>query len=118
MAKAEINIKEIEQYLYVFGYAKFQQLWKEFCECSTQNWQNLKTLSLDEKKYIFHNWRAGSKIFGMDEFANLCQKTEDCIINCRTDKVQSLINKCQHSYECQIVLVEEFLLRKDAENDE
>ena len=117
MVKTKINIKEIEQYLFVFGYAKFKQLWLEFLKCSAQNWQILETLSMDEKKYIFHNWRAGSKIFGMDEFANLCQKTEDCIINSRTDKVPSLINKCLHNYECQIILVEEFLLHKEAKNE-
>ncbi|MBE6451872.1 MAG: hypothetical protein E7012_00070 [Alphaproteobacteria bacterium] len=109
MTKTELNISELNQYLSTFGYEKFCFLWREYLESSSQSWANMDNLDLSEKKYIFHNWRAGSKIFGMDSFSLLCQKTEECIINCRTAKIEKLISDCKKSYDEQAELVKIYI---------
>lgn len=117
MANTELNFNQIERYLKVFGQVKFLYLWNEFLECSDYNWQKLEKLETKEKQYIFHNWRSGSKIFGMDEFSRLCQKTEDCIINCRTEKINSLVQDCKVCYEKQVSAVKDFFVKMEQTNE-
>lgn len=118
MIKKEINYEEIERYLSVFGKDKFCGLWNEFLNCSAENWQNMDNIEFAKKRYVFHNWRSGSKIFGMDKFSTLCQRAEDCIINCRTEKAIQLINECRECYTEQITAVKQYLFMMEQENEE
>lgn len=74
-----INWKQLKQYQEVFGLSKMLYLWSEYLSFSDQYWHSLDNDKNKNLVYVFHNWRSSSRVFGMDDFAVLCQRIEEKI---------------------------------------
>ncbi len=99
MPTNKINTKRLNEYKDVFGAEKMRFLWQEFLAQSAQNWQNMGNMDWDACRQIFHNWRSSSKVFGMDDFALICQQIEDKILKRRFEGLDKKIELGRQSYE-------------------
>ena len=70
----------MKKHLEVFGLSKMLYLWQEYRQEAKDAWQKMNTLDWEQKQLVFHNWRSGSKIFGMNEFALKSQIIEENIL--------------------------------------
>ena len=95
----KINQKQFMEYYDVFGSQKMMFLWEEFLSCSFQKWSQLPDVDWQQKRQYFHNWRSSSKVFGMEDFALLCQKIEEKIIKKRYSEAEKLLFEAKQLYE-------------------
>lgn len=99
MPISKINTRRLNEYKEVFGLQKLRFLWHEYIEQSTHNWQNMETADWKTKRQMFHNWRSSSQVFGMDDFARLCQIIEDKILKRHFDGLEQKIAESRSIYD-------------------
>lgn len=100
-----INRKQLNEYLSIFGKRKMQGLLRDYLADSTRSWETLEKSSVVEKRHIFHCWRSNSLVFGMEDFSNLCTKIEEDLINNRVSKASELIPLSKKCYQESILKV-------------
>lgn len=110
-----INKKQLDEYLDIFGKSKMQGLLKDYLAQSTKSWETLDKISDNEKKQVFHCWRSSSLVFGMEDFSQICTKIEDDLQNNRLTKVKKLIPESQECYQKSILKVIEILQERNNE---
>ena len=110
-----INKKQLCEYLDIFGKIKMRGLLKDYLAESAKSWENLDKISDNEKKYIFHSWRASSLVFGMEDFSRICNTIEESLQNNRMAKIQNLISEGQECYQKSIIKVIEVLQEREDE---
>lgn len=114
---SKINWQQLKRYQDIFGLKKMLFLWQEYLSCSEQYWQNIKDINSKNALYAFHNWRSSSKIFGMEDFAALCQRIEDKLqrqnYNC-TDTVLQL----RKIYDEDINEIKQYFIDMEQNNEE
>lgn len=98
----KINQKRFGEYAGIFGAEKMRFLWKEYLAQADKTWQEMSELDSDSLRRVFHNWRSSSQVFGMDEFARLCQRIEEKILKRRLSGLEEQIKECQELYEQDI----------------
>ncbi len=98
----KINTRRLNEYKEVFGTQKLRFLWNEYLEQSSQNWQKLNAADWETKRQMFHNWRSASQVFGMDDFARICQTIEDKILKRHFEKLEQKIVDSREIYEQSI----------------
>lgn len=98
MPISKINTRRLNEYKEVFGLPKLRFLWHEYIEQSNQNWQNMEASDWETRRQIFHNWRSSSQVFGMDDFARLCQTIEDKILKHHFDGLEQKIAESRNVY--------------------
>ena len=116
MKMNNINKKQLNEYLDIFGHRKMQGLLRDYLADSTKSWENLDKSSLTEKRRIFHCWRSNSLVFGMEDFSKLCTKIEDDLINNRFTKASELISLSKVCYQESIMKVIAILQEEKNEN--
>lgn len=104
-----INKKQLNEYLNIFGKRKMQGLLRDYLADSTRSWEIMDKSTNNEKRHIFHCWRSNSLVFGMEDFSKLCTKIEEDLINNRFSKAQELIPQSKECYQQSILKVIEIL---------
>ena len=104
-----INKKQLNEYLNIFGKRKMQGLLRDYLADSTRSWEIMDKSTNNEKRHIFHCWRSNSLVFGMEDFSKLCIKIEEDLINNRFSKAQELIPQSKECYQQSILKVIEIL---------
>ena len=107
----------MKEYLEVFGLNKMLYLWQEYRQEAKDAWQKMDKINWEQKKLVFNNWRSGSKIFGMNEFANKSQAIEENILKKRLDKASSQILEAKEVFDIEFKKVEEFFMQMEQDND-
>lgn len=110
-----INQKQLDEYLDIFGKSKMQGLLRDYLAESSKSWERLDKISDKEKRHVFHCWRSSSLVFGMEDFSRICTKIEDDLLNNRLAKVSKLIPQSQDCYQKSVLKVIEVL--QEREND-
>ena len=110
-----INQKQLDEYLNIFGKSKMQGLLKDYLAESSKSWAALDKFSDAEKQQVFHCWRSSSLVFGMEDFSKMCTKIEDDFLNNRLGKIANLISKSQDCYQKSILKVIEVLQERENE---
>ncbi|MCQ2741138.1 MAG: hypothetical protein MJ210_03360 [Alphaproteobacteria bacterium] len=110
-----INKKQLDEYLDIFGKNKMQGLLKDYLAQSTKSWEMLDKISDNEKKHVFHCWRSSSLVFGMEDFSRICTKIEDDLQNNRLTKVKKLISESQDCYQKSILKVISIMQERENE---
>ena len=86
-----INQKQLDEYLDIFGKSKMQGLLKDYLAESSKSWAALDKFSDAEKQQVFHCWRSSSLVFGMEDFSKMCTTIEDDFLNNRLGKIANFI---------------------------
>lgn len=94
-----IDIKQFNKYKNIFGEAKMHILWKEFVAQAESSWQQMSYFQWDDKRHLFHNWRSGSQVFGLNKFSVCCLQIEENIINHRFAKAEKQVLKSKQIYQ-------------------
>lgn len=110
-----INQKQLDEYLDIFGKNKMQGLLKDYLAESSKSWASLDKFSDAEKQRVFHCWRSSSLVFGMEDFSKMCTKIEDDFLNNRLGKITKLISQSQDCYQKSILKVIEVLQERENE---
>jgi hypothetical protein len=101
----DINKKQLNEYLSIFGKKKMQGLLRDYLAESTRAWESLDKITINEKRHIFHCWRSNSLVFGMENFSQMCTKIEDDLLNNRFTKASELIPVSKDCYQKSILKV-------------
>ncbi len=110
-----VNQKQLDEYLDIFGKSKMQGLLKDYLTESSKSWEKLDKISDSEKRHVFHCWRSSSLVFGMESFSKICTKIEDNLLNNRLAKLSQLISESQECYQKSILQVIEILQERDSD---
>ena len=110
-----INQKQLDEYLDIFGKSKMQGLLRDYLAESSKSWERLDKISDKEKRHVFHCWRSSSLVFGMEDFFFSFNKNEDDLLNKRLSRVSKLIPQSQDCYQKSVLKVIEVL--QEREND-
>ncbi len=114
--KTKINQQQLNEYLDVFGSEKMLFLWHEFVAQAEQTWGAFPHMDWEQRRRAFHNWRNGGRIFGLDDFADLCQSIEDQILRRHMQNLEARISECRSLYRQGITEVLSVLQKKDTDN--
>ncbi|MBE6445431.1 MAG: hypothetical protein E7019_05235 [Alphaproteobacteria bacterium] len=88
-------------------------LWQEYKREADLSWQKMDKLDWEQKKLVFHNWRSGSKIFGMNEFARKSQIIEENILKKRLKKASLQILEAKELFDVEFKEVERFFMQME-----
>lgn len=104
-----VNLQQLNAYLGIFGVKKMSFLWREYLEQSAQAWKDMEHFDWDARRSRFHNWRSGSLVFGMEDFAVLCTRIEENILKKRFAQLPKQINESKTLYEESILRVKQIM---------
>ena len=110
----KINTKQLNKYKNIFGTHKMQMLWNEFIDQAEDSWQKMDELDWESRRYVFHNWKSGGKIFGLDDFSQSCQEIEENILTHRFVKAEKQISLAKHIYKENISAVNKIFLQMES----
>lgn len=113
----KINIKQFNKYKKIFGIQKIQALWEDFVNQAEDAWQKMDILEMEACRYIFHNWRSSGKIFGLDDFSQLCQQIEENILSHRFAKAKKQIQAAKLLYQECLSSVSAMFSQKENDNE-
>lgn len=98
-----INWERLSEYENILGSNKLGGLWKDYLEQAENSWKIMEALSLEEKRFTFHNWRSNSQVFGMLEFADNCALIEEAIVNQHNlNKLDDIIKQSRLSFQAGV----------------
>lgn len=112
-----VNPQQLKTYLDIFGAEKMSFLWREYLEQSEQAWHCMEELDWAQKRSRFHNWRSGSLVFGMEDYAALCTRIEENILKKRFARLPKQINESKTLYQESILRVKQTMQQMEISHE-
>lgn len=109
---SEIDKALIEQYEAVFGPEKMRVLWGEFLESCREKLADIENKTTEEIRLAYHSMRSSCLVFGMVNFAKLCEKLEELALNgAKPAKMKKDIDISKKVFDNETKIVADFLNR-------
>ena len=75
-----LNLERIAEYESIFGRDKMKFLFDEFIKSADEGFIKLEKADENEARIVVHSIKSAAKVFGMDEFANICGEIENKLV--------------------------------------